>query len=732
MAVSGARVSDSAAASGRLSAQQLVEIYRLMYLSRHVDDREILLKRQQKIYFQISGAGHEALQVAAGLALRPGYDWFFPYYRDRALCLALGLTPDEMMLQAVGAATDKASGGRQMPAHPSSPALHIVSTSSSTTTQLLHAVGCAEAGRYFSRHPEAAEKAEGDYRAFRDVTFHGDEVALACLGEGSTSQGEFWEALNTASNQKLPVIFCVEDNGYAISVPVEVNTPGGNISKLVANFPNFYFAEVDGTDPEVCLRAFQEAAAHCRAGKGPAFVHGHVVRTYSHSLSDDDKLYRSAAEREADALRDPIAKMQMRLLREGILTEAQINELEQSQNQLAAEAAERALEAPLPEVHGIAEHVYSEDLDPTGAAFDHEHAEAPGAAGGGLAGSAKGSDPRTMADLINACLHDEMRRDPRIVVYGEDVADASREHALGEVKGKGGVFKLTAGLQTEFGSERVFNSPLAEANIVGRAVGYAARGMKPVVEIQFFDYIWPAMHQIHNELALMRWRSHGGWAAPTVIRAPIGGYLTGGSIYHSQCGESIFTHIPGLRVVFPSNALDANGLLRTAIRCDDPVLFLEHKRLYRETFGRAPYPGPEFAIPFGKAKIVRPGTQITLVTYGAVVPRALQAAEKAQREHGIDVEILDLRTLSPYDWEAIATSVRKTSRVIVAHEDMLSWGYGAEIAARIADELFEDLDAPVKRIGAMDTFVAYQPLLEDAILPQPDGILKAIVGLKGY
>jgi 2-oxoisovalerate dehydrogenase E1 component len=732
MAVTGARVSDSAAAFEGLSAQQLVEIYRLMYLSRHVDDREIMLKRQQKIYFQISAAGHEALQVAAGLALRPGYDWFFPYYRDRALCLALGVTPDEMMLQAVGAATDTASGGRQMPAHPSSPALHIVSTSSSTTTQLLHAVGCAEAGRYFSRHPEAAAKAEGDYRAYRDVSFHGDEVVLTCLGEGSTSQGEFWEALNTASNQKLPVIFLVEDNGYAISVPVEVNTPGGNISKLVANFPNFHFAEIDGTDPEVCLRAFQAAAAHCRAGKGPAFVHGHVVRAYSHSLSDDDRLYRSAAEREADALRDPIARMQMRLLREGILTEAQINELEQSQDLLAAEAAERALEAPLPTVQGITAHVYSEDLDPTGATFDNEHAQAPGGAGGGKAGSAKGGDPRTMADLINACLHDEMRRDPRIVVYGEDVADASREHALGEVKGKGGVFKLTAGLQTEFGSERVFNSPLAEANIVGRAVGYAVRGMKPVVEIQFFDYIWPAMHQIHNELALMRWRSHGSWAAPAVIRAPIGGYLTGGSIYHSQSGESIFTHIPGLRVVLPSNALDANGLLRTAIRCDDPVLFLEHKRLYRETFGRAPYPGPDFAIPFGKAKIVRPGTHLTLVTYGAVVPRALQAAERAQREHGIDVEILDLRTLNPYDWDAIATSVRKTSRVIVAHEDMISWGYGAEIAARIADDLFEDLDAPVKRIGSMDTFVAYQPLLEDAILPQPDTILKAIVGLKGY
>jgi 2-oxoisovalerate dehydrogenase E1 component len=500
----------------------------------------------------------------------------------------------------------------------------------------------------------------------------------------------------------------------------------------VKNFPNFHFVEVDGTDAEASLHAFEAAAAHCRSGAGPAFVHGHCMRAYSHSLSDDDKLYRSAAERDADVLRDPIAKMQMRLLREGILTEAEINELEHAQDALAAAAAERALQAPLPTVESIPLHVYSEDLDPTGANFDHEHAQAPGAAGGGKAGKEKGRDPRTMADLINACLHDEMRRDERIVVYGEDVADASRAEALGEVKGKGGVFKLTAGLQTEFGSERVFNSPLAEANIVGRAVGYAVRGMKPVVEIQFFDYIWPAMHQIHNELALMRWRSHGGFSCPVVIRVPIGGYLTGGSIYHSQSGESIFTHIPGLRVVMPSNALDANGLLRTAIRCDDPVLFLEHKRLYREPYGRAPYPGKDFEIPFGKAKTVRAGTHMTLVTYGAVVPRALQAAEKAQREHGIEVEVIDLRTLSPYDWEAIATSVRKTNRVIVAHEDMISWGYGAEIAARIADELFEDLDAPVKRIGSMDTFVAYQPLLEDAILPQPETILKTIVQLKAF
>jgi len=750
LAVSSIREDELAAASGSLDAGKMIAIYRWMVLSRCMDDREILLKRQQKIFFQISAAGHEALQVGAALALRPGYDWFFPYYRDRALSLGLGVTPDEMLLQAVGSAADAASGGRQMPAHSSSRALHIVSTSAATSTQLLHAVGCAEAGRYFSRHPETAAKpgvpgdgplspgwkVEGDYRVFRDVTFHGDEVVFTSLGEGSTSQGEFWEALNTASNRKLPVIFCVEDNGYAISTPVEVNTPGGNISKLVANFPNFHFAEVDGTDAVACLRAFEAAAAHCRAGRGPAFVHGHCVRLYSHSLSDDDRLYRAPAEREADARRDPLPRMRLRLLREGILAEDEINALEESLNREVAEAAERALQAPLPLVEEIARHVYSEDLDPTGAAFAHEEARTPdsesGPLGGGKAGREKGAEPRTMADLINACLHDEMRRDPRIAVYGEDVADASREAVLAEVKGKGGVFKLTAGLQTEFGSERVFNSPLAEANIVGRAVGYAVRGMKPVVEIQFFDYIWPAMQQIRNELAVMRWRSKGMWAAPAVIRVPIGGYLTGGGIYHSQCGESIFTHIPGLRVVFPSNALDANGLLRTAIRCDDPVLFLEHKRLYRETYGRAPYPGPEFAIPFGKAKIVRPGTHLTLVTYGAIVPRALQAAERAAREHGIEVEVLDLRTLNPYDWEAIAASVRKTSRVIVAHEDMISWGYGAEIAARIGDELFEDLDAPVKRIGSMDTFVAYQPVLEDAILPQPETILKSILDLNAY
>jgi len=707
---------------GTLTAEQLVEFYRLMYLSRRTDDREIVLKRQQKIFFQISCAGHEALLVAAGMAMKPGYDWFFPYYRDRAICLTLGNTVEEQLLQSVGAAEDTASGGRQMPSHWSSTKLNIVTPSSSTATQCLHAIGCAEAGRYFSQHPGAAAKHDGDYREFKDVKFHGDEVVYVSIGEGSTSQGEFWESLNTASNGKLPVLYVVEDNGYAISTPVEANTPGGNISKLIANFPNFHFAEVDGTDPIASYAAMVEAVAYCRAGKGPALVHGHVIRPYSHSLSEDERDYRSASELQVDAARDPISRMQLWLLREGILDEAGINKLERQVDEEVQRAADRAIHAPLPTVESITKHVYSEDLLPSDARFDAKPV------------ATADSNERTMADLINTCLKDEMRRDDRIVVFGEDVADATRDKALlaGEIKGKGGVFKVTSGIQAEFGSDRCWNSPLAEANIVGRAIGMAVRGMKPVVEIQFFDYIWPAMHQMRNELSVIRWRSNGTWNCPLVMRVPIGGYLTGGSLYHSQSGESIFTHTPGVRIVMPSNALDAMGLLRTAIRCDDPVLFLEHKRLYRETFGRAAYPGPDYTIPFGKAKIVRPGKDVTVVTYGAVVPRALQAAQKIHRDKGIDVELIDLRSLSPYDWEAIAESVKKTSRVIIAHEDMLSWGYGAEIAARIGDELFHDLDAPVRRVAAMDTFVAYQPLLEDAILPQPEDLYRAIEDLAAF
>src|SRR5436190_1565690 len=705
-----------------LTRKQLTEIYRLMYLSRRIDDREILLKRQQKIFFQISGAGHEAISVAAGLVLRAGYDWFYPYYRDRALCLVLGVTPEEQLLQAVGAADDPSSGGRQMPSHWGHKKLNIVSQSSCTGTQLLQAVGCAEAGHYLKLYPDAAKKLKStrDYREFKDVIFHPDEVVYVSLGDGTTSEGEFWEAMNSASNLKLPLLFVCQDNGYAISVPVEVNTAGGNISKLVANFPNFYFAEVDGTEPVASYAAMKAAAAHCRAGKGPAFVHAHVIRPYSHSLSDDEKLYRPEEERHKDALRDPITRMQLFMIRENILDEDGINKIEKSVDEEVQRAAERALLGRLPAVESIKENVYSPNVDPTSTMFTSQPAS-------------QGNE-KTMADLINACLRDEMRRDDRILMFGEDVADCSREQYLKEklVKGKGGVFKLTSGLQCEFGSARVYNSPLAEATIVGRAVGVATRGLKPVVEIQFFDYIWPAMMQLRNELPLLRWRSNGSFSSPAVVRVAIGGYLTGGAIYHSQCGESIFTHTPGIRVVFPSNALDANGLLRTAIRCDDPVLFLEHKRLYRETFGRAAFPGPDYMIPFGKAKVVQPGTDLSVITYGAVVPRALQAAQKLEREQGLKIELIDLRSLNPFDWEAIAASVRKTNRVLVAYEDSLSWGYGAEIAARISDQLFEHLDAPVRRVAALDTYVAYQPLLENAILPQTSDLYRAMKDLAEF
>jgi 2-oxoisovalerate dehydrogenase E1 component len=713
-----------------LTREQLIDAYRIMYTSRRIDDREILLKRQQKIFFQISGAGHEAIGVAAGFALKPGYDWFYPYYRDRALCLTLGATPYEMFLQAVGAADDPSSGGRQMPSHWGYRRLNIVTQSSPTGTQILQAVGCAEAGRYFARHPEAAKKATGDYREFKDVKFEGDEVTYVSLGDGTSSEGEFWESLNTSSNRKLPVLYCVEDNGYAISVPVEVQTAGGNISRLVAGFPNFHFEELDGTDPVEAYAAFRRSVEYCRAGNGPALVHAHVIRPYSHSLSDDERLYRPDTERQRDAARDPITRMQMFLIREGILDEKGINKVEKQVEEELQAAVDRALEAALPQPESITRYVYSPDLDPTSSSFETQ----PMFPQAAVAADGKKPAAKTMADLINATLRDEMKRDERIVIFGEDVADCSREEYLKQkmIKGKGGVFKLTAGLQCDFGSDRVFNSPLAEANIVGRATGMATRGLKPVVEIQFFDYIWPAMMQLRDELPVIRWRSNNAFSAPLVIRVAIGGYLTGGAIYHSQCGESIFTHIPGLRVVFPSNALDAAGLLRTAIRCDDPVLFLEHKRLYRETYGRAPYPGADYMIPFGKAKIVQPGTDLTVITYGAVVPRALQAAQKLEREHQIKVELIDLRCLNPFDWEAVAASVRKTNRVLVAYEDSLSWGYGAEIAARIADQLFEYLDAPVRRIAAADTFVAYQPILENAILPQAQDLFRAMKQLAEF
>ncbi|MHB8670925.1 MAG: alpha-ketoacid dehydrogenase subunit alpha/beta [Acidimicrobiales bacterium] len=695
---------------------ELIEDFRLACVSRALDDREISLQKQSRVFFQISGAGHEALLLGLARHLRPGYDWFFPYYRDRALMLGLGVGPTQMLLQAVGSSEDPASGGRQMPCHWGDTSRNVVTQSSCTGSQCLPAVGCAEAARYISRRPDLPGCAA-----------HGDELTYVSLGDGACSEGEFWESLNTACTLHLPVLYVVADNGFAISVPVSDQAPAP-VSELVRGFRGLDVRVLDGTDYFEVRSVGADAIAHVRAGAGPVLLHARVTRPYSHSAADSQAKYRSAEELAEEATHDPIVVLEATLVAAGVLGPEEAAAVRAQAVASVAEAAKEALAAPRPDPAHVTDHVVAMPALPVppeaGAGAAGAGAAGAGAAGAGAAGlaaEAGAADVVTMGEAIRLTLAEQMEADGRIRVFGEDVADA-REAVLAQVEGKGGVFGTTHDLQRRFGLARCYNTPLAEANIVGRAVGQALRGLRPAPEIQFFDYIWPAMHQIKSEAATIRWRSNGAFSCPMVLRVPIGGYLTGGAIWHSQCGESIFAHVPGLLVAFPSRARDAAGLLRYAFRCEDPVLFLEHKHLLRQPYARDPFPEPDWILPFGHAAVRRPGQRLTVVTWGATVEKSLRAAARLDEDA---LEVIDLRTIVPWDRDLVGDSVRRTGRALVVHEDVGTCGFGAEVAAWIAEQCFADLDAPVRRVTALDTHVPYEPTLENAVLPQVEDILAA-------
>src|SRR5579875_264717 len=674
--------------------QEVLEDYRLALVSRCLDDREITLQKQSRGFFHISGAGHEALCLGTARSLRGGYDWFFPYYRDRALVLALGVKPVELLMQAVGAAADPASGGRQMPSHFSDPKLHIVSQSSPTGSQCLPAVGCAEAGRYIT-----ARAGEG----LLGCAAADDELTYVSLGEGATSEGEFWESLNTACSLLLPVLYVVADNGYAISVPARQQSPAP-ISELVKAFPGLAVHRLDGCDYFEVRKKMPAIVSRVRRGEGPALVHATVTRPYSHSSADSQAKYRPRHELEQEAARDPLTLMEAELARAGVLSAGEMAELREQAHALVAAAAKEALAAPRPSPERVKLHLVElPEVAP-------EEEDLPSEEGPG--------EPAKLVNLgeaIRLALHEAMAEDVRVRVFGEDVADAPPE-LLDELEGKGGVF----------------GTPLAEANIVGRAVGQGLRGLRPVPEIQFFDYIWPAMQQIKSEAATLRWRSVGAWSCPMVLRVAVGGYVTGGAIWHSQSGVSIFAHIPGLVVVMPSRAVDAVGLVRTALATAGPVMFLEHKHLLRQRYTEGPYPRPGFRLPFGKGRVALRGTDATVVTYGATVERCLRAVAGVAERLGASVEVVDLRSIVPWDKDLVAESVARTGRLLVVSEDNLTCGFGAEVAAWAGENCFADLDAPVSRVAAADTHVPYEPGLERAMLPQVEHVEAALERLLAF
>jgi 2-oxoisovalerate dehydrogenase E1 component len=668
-------------AGGGTMAATLIEAYRTMFTARKIDDKILTMLRQGKVFFHIGGSGHEAVQVATAMALTPGHDWAYPYYRDLPFSLAFGYTVEEVFLEALHRANGPSSGGFAMPFHWGHKKWRIVSQSSPTGTQYLQAVGTA-------------------LGAVREGT---DEVVYVSSGEGSTSEGEFHEAINWAARERLPVIFLIQDNRYAISVPVREQTAAQSVYHLVSGYEGLNRYEVDGCDFSASHKVATEAVGKARRGEGPSLILAHTVRLLAHSSSDDQRKYRTEEELQKDRSRDPLPRMEEQLLANGSLTREGITKIQEEVLDRINRAAERAEEEPQQDPANLLRHVYSQRVE-----IPKEGFVEPSHSGKTI----------VMVDAINHALAEEMKHNPKMLIYGEDVAGD-----------KGGVFTATKGLTATFGRERVFNSPLAEASIVGTALGLAVRGFKPVVEIQFGDYIWPAFMQLRDEVAMLRFRSFDQWSCPLVVRVAVGGYIHGG-LYHSQSIDGFFTHIPGLRVVFPSNAADAKALLKTACRSDDPVIFCEHKGLYRASYAAENEPGEEYCLPFGLAKTVQEGNDVTLITWGMMVQRSLEAS-RTLAEEGVGVEVIDLRTLNPIDFDAVLKSVKKTGKVLIVHEDTLTGGFGAEIAARIGSEAFRYLDAPIGRVAAKDAPVPYGPTLENAMLPQTRDILSALQQLSG-
>ena len=659
--------------------KQLLDIYRNMILARKLDDREMTLLKQGKAFFHIGCSGHEAAQLAAANNMKPSVDWAYPYYRDAALCLGLGMSGKDQLLAFLAKDADPSSGGRQMPQHYGNKDLRIVTQSSPTGTQFLQAVGCSMSRKW--------EKSK--------------EIVYVSSGEGSTSEGEFHEALNWSSREKLPVIFHIQDNGYAISVPVSDQIAGSSVFDMVSGYENLAKYDVDGTNFFETNLAFQQAADRARKGKGPSVIVSRVVRLLSHSSSDDQRKYRSEKDLELDMARDPIIKFEKDCLGAKVITKKDIKDIQSEVEKYIEEAVSWVENQDDPDPKTALDHIFSDISEPEEPEINSIN------------------DKIVMVDAINHALDEEMEVNKKMIVYGEDIADP-----------KGGVFTATKGLTDKYGKERVFNSPLAEASIVGTAIGLAVTGWKPCVEIQFGDYIWPAMMQIRDEAACIRYRSNGAWTSPLVIRVAVGGYIHGG-LYHSQSIDSYFFNIPGIRVAFPSNASDAKGLLKSSLRMDDPVIFLEHKGLYRQGYAATPEPDKDYVLPFGKANLIEEGDILTIVTWGAMVQKSIDAIKLCNLEKG-DVDLIDLRTLNPIDWTAIHNSVEKTGKLLIVHEDLLTGGVGAEIAAKISDELFEELDGPIKRVAAKDCHVPYHDLLEKQVLPQTEQIVEAVNDLMEY